>query len=89
MAGNKRVGLVLQDRDRRLLSELTIMQVIDREQAQVVGGFGSITRANTRLLALTRAGIVKRFFLATVNGGKKAVYSLTKKGSEMAGAQHA
>jgi len=89
MAGNRKVGLVLQDRDRRLLRELTIMQVIDREQAQMVAGFHSITRANTRLLALTRAGLLKRFYLATVNGGKKAVYSLTKKGSELAGTEHA
>ena len=89
MGGNRRKGIVLQDRDRRLLRELTIMQVLDREQAQVVAGFRSITRANTRLLALTRTGLLKRFYLATVNGGKKAVYSLTKQGTELAGTEHA
>ena len=36
--------------------ELAVMRVIDREQAKVVAGFGSTTRANARLLKLTRAG---------------------------------
>ena len=43
--------------------ELAVMRVIDREQAKIVAGFGSTTRANARLLALTRAGLLRRFFL--------------------------
>lgn len=85
MGGSRRRGLVLQSRDRQLLHELTIMQVIDREQAEVVAGFRSIPRANARLLALTRAGLLRRFFLATVNGGKKAVYALGKAGRDLGG----
>src|ERR1700722_8144317 len=56
MAGNKRTSIMLQERDLRLLEALDSMRVIDREQASVVAGFRSRTRANERLLALTQAG---------------------------------
>ena len=56
MTGNNGKGIVLQERDRHLLKELAVMRVIDREQAKCVAGFGSTTRANNRLLALTRPG---------------------------------
>ncbi len=71
MTGNRRVGMVLQDRDRQLLEELAVMRVIDREQAKTVAGFGSTTRVNTRLLALTRAGLLRRFFLGTSGGDRR------------------
>ena len=48
MTGSNR-GLVLQPRDRRLLEELAVMRVVDREQARIAAGFGSITRVNARL----------------------------------------
>jgi len=83
MIGNKHRGLVLQDRDRHLMRELSVMRVIDREQAQVVAGFRSIRRTNSRLLALTRAGVLRRFFLATTGGGKKALYALSERGAEL------
>jgi len=85
MTGTRHTGLVLQDRDRRLLEELVILRVIDREQAKLVAGFGSTTRANTRLLALTRAGILRRFFTGTIVGGRKGVYLLSAKGAAVAG----
>jgi hypothetical protein len=78
-------GMVIQDRDRHLLRELGTMRVIDREQAKVVAGFGSTTRANSRLLALTRAGLLRRFFLGTTAGGAKALYTLSEKGARLAG----
>jgi hypothetical protein len=80
MTGNRRKGLVLQARDRKLFEELAIMRVIDREQAKIVAGFGSTTRANTRLLALTRAGLLRRFFLAS----GKSLYALSEKGAQLA-----
>src|SRR6266487_1550579 len=71
MTGNdKKRGLVVQPRDRKLLEELAVMRVVDREQAKIVAGFGSTTRANTRLLALTRAGLLRRFFLSS----RKSLY---------------
>lgn len=79
MTGNRKGGLVLQERDRQLLRELGVMRIIDREQTKLVGGFGSTTRVNTRLLALTRAGFLRRVFVGTISGGRKAIYALTTK----------
>ena len=78
---SKEKGLIVQERDRRLLEELPIMRVIDREQAKIVAGFGSTTRANTRLLALVRAGLLRRFFL----GSRKSLYALSEKGAQLVG----
>jgi hypothetical protein len=47
---------------------------LDREHAKLVGPFHSTTRANARLLALTRAGLLARTFVGTIAGGRKAVY---------------
>ncbi len=85
MGGNES-GLILQDRDRHLLDELALLRIIDREQAQIVCGFRSVTRANTRLLALTRAGLLNRFFVGTFSGGKKSLYALSRKGASLIGA---
>jgi hypothetical protein len=41
---------------------------------------------NTRLLALTRAGLLRRFFLGAVDGNRKAVYALSRKGATLVGA---
>jgi hypothetical protein len=78
MVGNK--GFMVQPRDRHLLRELAILEVADCEQIKVVAGFGSTTRANTRLLQLVRAGLLRRFFLGS-GGGRKALYALSQKGA--------
>jgi hypothetical protein len=78
----KRRGLIVQPRDLELLRELAVMRVADREQAKIVAGFGSTTRVNTRLLALTRAGLLRRFFLGS-GGGRKALYALSMKGAHV------
>src|ERR1700722_10758234 len=83
VAGNERRAIVLQARDRELLKELSILRVMDSEQAKLVGGFHSTTRANTRLLALTRAGVLRRFFLGTSGGGQKALYALSREGARI------
>jgi len=74
-------GIIIQPRDRRLLQELGIMRIIDREQAKLVAGFGSTTRANTRLHTLTEAGLLNRYFVGTIGAGRKAIYTLTAKGA--------
>lgn len=84
MDGNKR-GVVIQKRDRELLWELSVMRVLDREQAKVAARFGSTTRVNARLLALTEAGFLRRFFLGTTAGGTKALYALSAKGAQLVG----
>jgi hypothetical protein len=78
--------IVIQERDRHLLKELAIFRVVDREQAKIIGGFNSTTRVNTRLLALTKAGLLRRFFLGANEASKKAVYSLSPKGAALIGA---
>src|SRR5882724_2210165 len=83
--GNNHRSIVVQERDRHLLRELGVMRVVDREQAKTVAGFGSITRVNARLLALTRAGLLRRFFAGTTAGGAKALYALSAKGAQLIG----
>ncbi|HET9410039.1 MAG TPA: replication-relaxation family protein [Candidatus Sulfotelmatobacter sp.] len=63
-----------------MLQELAMMRVIDREQAKIIGNFGSTTRVNKRLLALTRGGLLKRFFIGS-GGWKKSLYSLSPAGA--------
>src|SRR5260221_3375242 len=89
MTGNrrKRTGIVLQDRDHRLLTELSVMRIIDREATKVVARFGSTTQANTRLLELTRAGFLRRFFVGSIGAGRKAVYTLAPKGADLVNAK--
>lgn len=82
MNGNSRI--ILQPRDLRLFRELSMMRIADREQVMIAAGFGSITRANKRLLALTRAGFLRRFFLG-FSGARKALYALSRKGATAAG----
>lgn len=85
MIGNDSRGIVIQDRDRHLLRELSVMRVVDREQVKIVADFGSTTRVNARLLALTEAGLLRRFFLGTRAGGAKALYALSEKGGLLVG----
>jgi hypothetical protein len=87
MAGNRRRGVVLQDRDRRLLTELGVMRIIDREMTKVVAGFGSRTQVSLRLLELTRAGLLRQFFVGTIGSGRKAIYTLSTKGAVVVAAQ--
>lgn len=83
MTGNKRTGVILQDRDRHLLSELGVVRILDRETAKVIAGFKSTRRANARLLQLTQAGLLRRFFVGSTAHGRKAVYTLSPKGAEI------
>jgi Replication-relaxation len=82
MRGNNACAIILTDRDRLLLKELAIGKVIDREQAKKIALFKSTTRVNDRLLKLTRAGFLRRFFLGTRAGGTKAIYTLSAKGAQ-------
>ena len=87
MSGNSWKVVVLTARDRKLLAELTVMRVIDRELAKAAAPFGSTTRANARLLALTQAGYLRRSFVGTITGGRKAVYRLSNKGIAVGSAE--
>lgn len=87
MTGNRRVRFIPQDRDRHVLSELGPMRVVDREQAEIIGNFHSVRRANDRLLGMTRAGLLKRIFIPNPKIGQKALYSLSAKGAALVGAR--
>lgn len=87
MTGNKRTGVLLQERDRHLLSELGVLRIIDREATKIIGGFRSTRRVNARLLQLTRAGLLKRFFVGSIAHGRKAIYTLSPKGTELVNAK--
>lgn len=80
----RRRGLSVRPRDLALLSELGILRVADGEQLKIAAGFGSTTRINARLLALYRAGLLRRFFLGS-GGGRKALYALSEKGARLVG----
>ncbi len=88
MNGNKRAGMVLQERDRQLLRELATLRIADRSQVRAAAGFGSDSRTNRRLRTITRAGLLKRFFLGTNAAGQKALYSLSEKGALLVGVPH-
>src|SRR5207247_11316341 len=59
----------------------TVLRVIDREQAKILAQFQSTGRINKRLLALTRARLLRRFFIGTA-GRKKSLYFLSPLGAE-------
>jgi hypothetical protein len=89
MTGTNRVrgkgkGLIVQMRDRELLRQLFLMRLADRDQLMVAAGFGSITRTNARLIALYRAGLLRRFFIG-FGAGRKALYALSRKGAQLIG----
>lgn len=85
MTGIKPKGIVIQPRDEHLLRELASLRIVDREQAKLIAGFGSTTSANTRLLELYRAGLLRRFFQGTSAGGQKAFYASSEKGAQLVG----
>lgn len=87
-SGTERRRIIVQPRDRRLLEELALLRIVDREQAKVVAGFASTTRVNARLLALARAGLLRRFFLGTAAGGTKAIYAISREGATLVGVRY-
>jgi hypothetical protein len=85
MSGNSLKRILLTDRDRQLLAHLTEAKLLDREHIQRLLHFGSITRANDRLSRLHAAGLLHRYFLGTVAGGRKAIYAVSTRGAAAIG----
>lgn len=81
--GSLRIWRKVSSGSSRSPWELAVMRVVDCEQVKIVAGFTSTSRANVRLLALTRAGLLRRFFLGS-GGGRKALYVLSPKGAQTA-----
>src|ERR1017187_6755736 len=78
MTGNSSTRIVTES-DRKLFEALAEARVLDREQASEITGRRevSVSTCNAWLLKLVRAGLLKRFFIATEDRGIKALYSLT------------
>ncbi len=79
-------GIIVQQRDRELLLQLFEMRLADRDQLMIAAGFLSVTRINARLLALYRAGLIRRFFLG-VGASSKGIYSLAPRGAHLVGVE--
>lgn len=80
MRGNK--GMRIQPRDHLILLAIWQMTLANREQVRIACQFGSTTRVNARLLALVRAGLLRRFFRGS---GAEALYALSQKGADLVG----
>jgi hypothetical protein len=85
MTGSKVPRVIVTDRDRQLLQYLDEAKLLDRDQIRQLLGIRSISQANVRLLQLHTAGLVRRFFLGTIAGGRKAIYSISPKGAATVG----
>jgi hypothetical protein len=71
-----------------LLRKLGLLRFLDRNQIEQLAGFHSVSRANVRLAKLRNAGLITRYFTATMTGSRRSVYALTKSGAEEIQAHH-
>jgi len=86
MRGNRMPRpFVPQPRDLHLLREAVVLKVFDRQQAQLCAGFTSSTRSHTRISRLVDEGLLRSFYTASDAGGKKCLYTLTRKGAGLVG----
>jgi hypothetical protein len=85
MNGNKYSPILLTGRDLKLLRSLAEVKILDREQIQQLLDFGSVTRVNERLSRLRDAGLLHRYFLGTRAGGRKALYTISTRGTNTIG----
>jgi hypothetical protein len=71
----------LTQRDRSVLAYVSRFRLLSRDQLMALAPFTSLTRANTRLAILLRAGLLARKQLPVYpgHGGAQALYYLTAK----------
>lgn len=72
----------LTKRDLTILRDIALSHLLSRDQLMSLGYFNSITRVNTRLRELIRAGLVKRLETPFFGQG---LYTVTKQASEVVG----
>lgn len=72
----------LTSRDVRLLKDVALSHLLSRDQVIALGYFGSVSRANTRLLALVNLGLVRRL---TTPFYAQSLYAVTPKASPVLG----
>jgi hypothetical protein len=83
MTGHSRV--IVTPRDLHLFRESTTAKLVDRDMVRSIAGIRSINSANERLVALHRAGLLRRYFIGTEAGGRKALYTLSPKSAALIG----
>lgn len=83
MAGDKKERVVLNDRDLRMFRVLVTLRFLDVEQLAVAGSFNSWRRAKRRAQRLYRAGLLRRWFVASRGGAPKAIYGLSLAGAKL------
>lgn len=73
-------GLILQERDRRILTACYHYRYLTRSQLQRLFGIGCVTRINLRLRKLWDHRYLERRFLPNVAGSAEAIYLLGNNG---------
>jgi hypothetical protein len=76
-------GMVLTERDVRLIHLVAEHRVLTRDQIRRFMGFGSITRINAVLLRLVTHTYLTRRWQPTLTGSRRAVYLLGSLGYEV------
>ncbi len=78
-------GTFVTPRDLDLFRTLVITRVLDVDQVTAVCRFQSVRRTNRRLLKLVRAGLLRRWFIGSPDGGAKALYGLSPQSNGLIG----
>lgn len=78
-------GMVLTDRDRRLIDAVGRFGIVTREQIARHLQFGSVTRANAVLLRLFRNGYLARRLQPSLRGTRRLTYFVGPQGHELLG----
>jgi hypothetical protein len=90
MRGQDRIALT--ERDQRLVGLVSRFRLLSRDQLMALAPFRSLTRANTRLASLVRAGLLSRKVLPVYpgKGSAQALYYLGRQsGNALDSASHA
>src|SRR5579862_4890652 len=71
--------IMLTERDKGLLEFVRRFRLLNRDQIMALTHFNSLTRANTRLAKLVKAGLLARKQTSVIpgHGGAQALYHLT------------
>jgi hypothetical protein len=76
-------GMMLTDRDRRLIAAVAEFGVLTREQIARHLSFGSVTRTNAILLRLTQHKYLERRLQPSLRGSRRLTYVLGPHGQEL------
>lgn len=76
--------MVLTDRDRQVIADVSQFRVLTREQLSRLGHFRSKTRANAVLLRLVKFGYLSRRYQPAIAGTQRALYYLGPNGGTLA-----